>query len=79
MRMDAIDLHMHAYAYTSMHTHVKVPETMKDKSSTLKLRFEMNPTSFGSRSKPLFSQLYKAIHDTFSKNIENPKGNHKIH
>ena len=66
-------------AYTSMRTHVKVPETMKDKFFALKLRFGMNPTSSKSCSKPLFSQLYKAIHDTFSKDTENPKGNHKIH
>ena len=50
---------MHAYAYTGMHTHARVPKTMKDKFSTLKLRFGMNPTSFGSRSKPPFSQYKK--------------------
>ena len=70
---------MHAYAYMSMHTHARVPKTMKDKFSTLKLRFRMNPTSSGSRSKPPFSQYKKAIYDTFSKHTKNPKGQLKIH
>jgi len=48
---------MHAYTYTGMRTHVRVLETMKD--SALKMDFGMNPTSNGSRSKPLFSHYIK--------------------
>ena len=50
---------MHVYTYTGMCMHAKVPKTMKGKFSALKLRFGTNPTSFGSRSKPLFSQYKK--------------------
>ena len=42
-----------------MCTRARVLETMNDKFSTLKLRFGMNPTLFGNRSKPLFSQYKK--------------------
>ena len=44
---------------TGMRTHARVLETMKGKFSALKLRFGMNLTSSGSRSKPLFSQYKK--------------------
>ena len=36
---------MLAYAYTGMHMHVRVPETLKGKFFALKLRFGINPTS----------------------------------
>ena len=39
----------------------------------------MNLTSSGSRSKTLIFQLYKALHGTFSRHTENPKGKPKIH
>ena len=42
-----------------MHMHAGVLETMNGKFFTLKLRFEMNLTSFRSHSKPLFSQYKK--------------------
>ena len=42
-----------------MRTHARVPETMRDKFSALKLRFGTNPTSSGSRSKPSFSHYIK--------------------
>ena len=45
---------MHAYAYTGMRMDAKVPKTIKDKFSALKLRLGTNPTSSRSRSKPLF-------------------------
>ena len=53
---------MHAYAYTSMRTHVRVPETMKDKEFfffCIKDGFWNESTLFGSRSKPLFSHYTK--------------------
>ena len=51
---------LHAcYAYTGMHTHVRVPEIIKGKFSTLKPGFGMNPTSSKSYSKPLFSNYKK--------------------
>ena len=46
---------MHAYAYTVMHTHVRVPEIIKGKFSALKLGFGTNPTSSESCSKSSFS------------------------
>ena len=41
----------------------------------------MNPTSFGSRSKPLFFffPLHKALHGIFSKHIEISREKPKIH
>ena len=39
----------------------------------------MNLTSFGSCSKTLIFQLYKALHGTFTKHTENPKESPKIH
>ena len=39
----------------------------------------MNPTSSGSHFKPLFFPLYKALHGTFSKDMENPKRKPNIH
>ena len=56
MRTHASDLHTHA---SDLYTHARVLETTKGKFSALKLRFGMNPTLFGSRSKPLFSQYKK--------------------
>jgi len=50
---------MHVYAYMGMHTHARVPETMKGKFSALKLRFGMNPISFRSLLNPYFSQYKK--------------------
>ena len=43
-----------------MHAHAKVPKTMKDKFFYIKDWFGMNPTSSGSRSKPLFSDYKKS-------------------
>ena len=39
----------------------------------------MNPTSSGSRSKPLFFPLYKALHGTFSKHTKISGEKPKIH
>ena len=50
---------MHVYAYTVMHTHVRVPEIIKGKFYALKLGFGMNPTSSKSCSKALFSNYKK--------------------
>ena len=50
---------MHAYACTNLHTQLGFYKPMKGKLSALMLRFGMNLTSFGSRSKPLFSQYIK--------------------
>jgi len=64
----------HVYAYVCskpgmqtswMHMHAKVLETMKGKFSALKLRFGMNLTSSGSRSKPPFSQYKKPYMEPF--------------
>ena len=63
---------------TGMRTHARVLETMKGKFSALKLRFGMNLTSSGGHSTPIFS-ITKAIHGTFSRDTENPKGKPKIH
>lgn len=71
--------HAHAYAcsktayasfinaYTYTRTHARVPETMKDKFSALKLRFGINPTSFESHSKSPFSQYKKPYMVYFQK------------
>ena len=58
--------------------HAKVLETMKGKFSALKLRFGMNLTSSGSRSKPSFSQYKKPYMEPFQ-DTENPKEKPKIH
>jgi len=50
---------MHAYVYIGMRAHARVPEAMKCKSFAFKTLFGMNLTSFGSRSKPLFSNYKK--------------------
>ena len=50
---------MHAYAYMGMRMHATVLETTKDKFSAFKTWFGTNPTSFGSHSKPLFSDYKK--------------------
>ena len=51
----ASNLHIHTEACVC----VRLPETMKDKFSALKLRFGMNLTLFGSHSKPPFSQYQR--------------------
>ena len=52
---------MHAYAYTGMHTHAKVPKTIKNKFFALKFVFGTNPISSGSHSKnPFF--YYKKLY-----------------
>ena len=38
---------MLAYAYMSMHMHVRVPEALKDKFSALKLRFVLGSKTLG--------------------------------
>ena len=57
--------------------HTRVPETIRDKFFALKLRFEMNLTLSGSRSKPSFSHYIKPYMVSFQ-NTENPKGKPKI-
>ena len=49
----------YAYAYMGLRTHAMIPETIKDKFTGLKLRFGMNPISFGRHSKPFFLYIYK--------------------
>ena len=50
---------VHAYAGTYMRMQLRFQKPMKDKFFVLMLRFGMNPTSFGSHSKPLFSHYIK--------------------
>ena len=57
---------MHAYIYTSMCVHVKVPEIMKDKFFCIKTWFGMNPTS-------------SAMNGTFSRRMNSGGTTHKIH
>ena len=45
---------MYEYGYTGSRTQLGFQKLWKVSFSALKLRFGMNPTSFGSRSKPLF-------------------------
>ena len=58
--------YMHAYAYTGIRAHARVPKTMKEKFSAFKTWFGMNPTLFGSHSKPLFSD-YKKLYMVFKR------------
>ena len=69
---------MHAYASTNLRMQLGFQKPMKDKFFALILRFGMNFTSFGSRSKPLFSHYIKPYMASFQ-NIENFKGKLKIH
>ena len=50
---------MNAYVGTDLHTQLGFQKPMKDKFSTLMLRFGTNPTSYESHSKPLFSHYIK--------------------
>ena len=67
---------MHTYAYTGLRTHAKV---MKGSFSALSVRFGMNPTSFGSHSKPPFFNYINPYIVAFQNTTENPKEKHKIH
>ena len=74
---------MRTQAHICMRMHVRVPKTMKGKFfcikaevwngsqsfSALKLRFGMNPTTFGSHSKPLVSQ-YRMPYMIHSQNTQ---------
>ena len=48
---------MHVDGYAGLRMHVRVLETMKDKFFNIKCEVGMNPTSFGSHSKPSFSTM----------------------
>ena len=50
---------MHPYIGTDLHTQLGFQKPMKDKFSTLMLRFEMNPTSSRSRSRLPISHYIK--------------------
>ena len=50
---------IHVYGGTDLRTQLGFQKPMKDKFSTLMLRFGMNFTSSGSLSKPLFSHYIK--------------------
>ena len=50
---------MHAYEHTCMHTHARVPKTMKDEFFAFKTWFGTNLTFSRSRSKPLFFDYIK--------------------
>ena len=63
---------LHANTSTDLRTKLRFQKPMKDKFSAT------NPTSFGSRSKPLFSHYIKPYMAPFQ-NTENPKGKPKIH
>ena len=69
---------MHAYAGTNLCAQLGFQKPMKNKFFALILRFGMNFTSFGSRSKPLFSHYIKPDRAPLQ-NTENLKGKLKIH
>ena len=69
----------HAYAVTEYHTQLGFPKPMKDKYSALKADVWNESHIVWEPLQTLIFLLYKAIHDTFSKHIENPKGKPKIH
>ena len=50
---------MHMYTVTDLRMHLGFQKPIKGKFFALLLRFGTNPTSFGSRSKPLFSHYIK--------------------
>ena len=73
-----IRIHTYAHAYFRP-TYVKVLETMKDKFFCIKTKVKNEyHIIWEPFQTPIFS-LYKAIHGSFSKHAEIPKGKHKIH
>ena len=70
---------MHAYAGTDLCMQLRFQRAMKDKFSALKMRFIMNSTSFGSRSKLPFFNYIKPYVEYFKTKQKNPKEKHKIH
>ena len=60
IRMHALDLRVHVYAYTSMCMYARVLETMKGTFFYIKVGFGMNLTSSESYFKPLFSEYIKS-------------------
>ena len=68
---------MHAYAYLGMHVQARVLETIKDKCSTFKIWFWNESHIILVLFQTSIYWLQKAIHGTFSKHIENPKGEKK--
>ena len=57
----------------------RVPETMKDKFFYINIEVWNESHIIWEPFQTLIFQLYKALHGTFSKHIENPKGLPKIH
>ena len=74
--MEIVDMRMHV---PDLRAHARVPKTMKDKFFCIKAKvWNESHIVWEPFQSPIFS-LYKAIHGTFSKHRENPKGKHKIH
>ena len=57
---------MHAYMYTGMCAHARVPATKRDRFTTLKLGLEQIPHHLRATSNPYFP-LYKALNGRFSR------------
>ena len=70
---------MHVYTYTGMRVHARVQETMKCKLFYIKAKVWNESHIIREPFQTLIFELYKAIHSSFSKHIENPKGKHQIH
>ena len=66
---------MHAYAGTNLRMQLQFQRVMKCKFSALKIRFEMNLSSFGSRSKSPFFNCIKPYMVYFKGDRENPTRN----
>ena len=79
LNFNAEKLTFHSFWNPSMCMHASVPETMKGKFFCIKVWFwNESHIVWEPFQTPIF-QLYKAIHSSFSKHTENPKGKHRIH
>ena len=64
---------LHMYTGLILRTHSDFQKVIQGKFSAFILRFGINPTSFGDRSKPLFSH-YKNPYMVYFQTHRNPMG-----